>query len=188
MRIWPPWVWPAKSRSNVVRLRPGELIGAVRQRDAKRSALPRRTRVLQVGGGRNPGKLVAGQYHRLAVNLDLHAPPAQVTQPALLKHAHQPRRVHAQIVIAEDAKHSVAGGQAAERVGNPVDAAVAIDNVPGEDDQVGVEFVAVADDFLEVRFADAAGEVQVGEVDERKAVQGGRQSRDLDRPMMHVQP
>ena len=188
MRICPPWVWPAKRRSTSCAVPHFELIGAVRQGDAKWSALPRRARVRKVGGGRNPGKLVPRQEHRLAADLDLHVPPAQVTQPALLQHAHQPLRVGAQVVIPEDAKDSVAGSQAAERVGDPVDAAGAVDQVAGEDDQVRVQRVAAADDFLEVGLADAAGEVQVGEVDQGKAVQRRRQSRDLDRAMVHVQP
>ena len=37
----------------------------------------------------------------------------------------------------------------------------------------GCKLVAVADDFLEIGLADPAGEVQVGEVDQRQAVQAG---------------
>ena len=147
--------------------------------DAKRPAPSRRRAMLQVGrrrakAARCPPAPPAGRGPRSARR------PPKCTAPHSSSARPSRSASASTIVIAQHEIDAIAGGQPAERVGDPVDAARPVDQVAGQHHQVRLQLVAEADDFLEIGLADAAVEVEVGEVDQRQAVPGGRQPRDFD--------
>ena len=166
---------------------PGELVGAVRQRDAQGAAVGRSGRgVVEIGGGWNPGELVAGQDDRLAAELDLDPTAAQVDEAGVGEGAADSVGVAPEIVVAEDEVDAGAGGQFAQGVGDPVDALGLVDEVAGDGHEVGLELVGKPDDFLEVGLADPAGEVEIGEVEDRDPVERRSQPGDFEGPFGYV--
>ena len=137
----------------------------------------------------DPRKLVAHQHHRLAVDLDLSPAAAQVDQPALFEHSPQPRDVAgAKVVVAQHEKHAVSRLELSERVGNPIEARLRFDEIARQRYQIGLKLVAGADDLAEVRLAHAAGQVEVGKMNDRKPVERGGEPRHVEHPIGHVQP
>ena len=95
--------------------------------------------------------------------------------------------IDAEIVIAEDVVDAVTGLQAAERVGDPVDARRPVDEVARKGHDLRLQGVAHPHDLFEKRFADLAREVKVGKMDDRQSFQGRRQAGHVEAALGEVQ-
>src|SRR5438874_1692076 len=75
------------------------------------------------------------------------------------------------VVIAQDRELAQPGLERAEQGLDPRDRLVIIDDVPGEDEQIGLPAVAGVDHALEVPTLEARGHVQVAKLDDPEAVE-----------------
>ena len=92
------------------------------------------------------------------------------------------------VVVAQDRELAQAGLQSAEHRLDPVDRVVVLDEVAGDDEQVGAPAAAGVDDRLEELPLEAGGEVEVAELDDLQAVERRGQVRDRHVPLAEAQP
>ena len=95
--------------------------------------------------------------------------------------------IHPEIVISEDEVVAPPAGDPAERIGNPLDAFVEVDQIAGDRHEVGIRLVRQANEMVKIRLTDAAREMEIGEVQHREAFQVGGQAFQLQRPLGEVQ-
>ena len=119
-----------------------------------------------------PGTLIAGQRDGLTVDLDLCSRPPTSTSP----HCSSMRRSRGtsgtrRSWLPRMKKTPCRAASRPSGVGNPIEARGRVDQIARDRHQVGLQLVAGADDLAEVGLAHAAGEVKIGEMDDRQAVE-----------------
>ncbi len=164
-----------------------EGVGVVGQEDRERAAAPPREQVLHVlldavgAGGGGGAPVEAEQVDALAANLHGHDLIDHQAKVGFADAVAEGDAVVEEIVVADahgqrgDLGELAHGGQRRREIGE-----VEVDQVTGEDDQVGVQVGGGGDDGFEFFGPNEATDVGVGDLSERDAVEGFGKLREGD--------
>ena len=160
----------------VGRDRPFELIGCVRKQNPERLACSVAGRhIFDVGRWHEPRQFISGQQKGLPIRIDRSPPTAEVLQAGLDQHLSKPRVIDEPIVVAEDKEHSESCSQPAEYFDAPLQAMVAVEQITGDDCDVGLPSICLRDHFFEIGLCDPAADVQIAQLSNSEAVMLRRQ-------------
>src|SRR3954471_13918431 len=111
-----------------------------------------------------PGKFISSEHDRGAIHLYLAARPTKVNETGGRKRVLQSPLVDVEIVISEYVINPGTGLKLSKRLGNPVEAMFALDDVARNRDNVRLRVIDVFDQVFEVAACQAAGHVKIGQV------------------------
>lgn len=167
---------------------PGPLIWGMGEADAEGVFSAGGRGVLHVSGGAEPGEFVAGDEDLAAGDREEAPVSTDVDESGIGEGLVEAiEGTGAEVVVAEDVVGTEAGCQLAEGLGEPIDAVGFVDQVAGDDDKVWIEGICAIDEGMEVVDADAAGEVEVGEVEDGESAEGGREAFERDFEVVFAQ-
>src|SRR3954454_11680167 len=108
-----------------------------------------------------PRKFIPSEQDRGAIHLYLPACPAEVDETGRRKRVLQSLLVDVEIVISEYVINPGTGLKLSKRLGNPVEAMFALDDVARNRNNIRLRVIHVFDEVFEITARQAAGHVEI---------------------------
>ena len=164
-RIWPPWLWPARTRSTPAEAARGNWSGEWLRTIRKSASAHRRVVDRRAPGGRGPA-----QGEGSAVDLEASHRPSRSSNPAR-RRARRARPGRSRWSWLPRIANWPSRPRSREDRLDPVHRGRVVEQVAGEGDEVGVPPGGLVGDDLEELAAVAVREVEVGDLDQGQAVE-----------------